>query len=207
MAGRRRAPLTRALGPRATSRREPAAAPAPLVYTAQDVARFCEVDLKTIHHWADAGKIPHHRTPGRHLRFRRNHVVAFLREHGYPLPDALTSVKPTVFVAAPPDHALRSDEVVRKLATRFSVRRFDHVVTAIASLVEAQPDAIVCALDDSTWSGEASIAALKSDVETSFTAIIVVTTDDTPVPGADLALPAASLPRLHIELAKKLAIG
>jgi excisionase family DNA binding protein len=203
MAGRRRPTLTRRIAPRA----KPAAAPSPLVYTAQDVARFCEVDLKTIHHWADAGKIPHHRTQGRHLRFRRNHVVAFLREHGYPLHDALTSVRPSVFVAAPPDHALRSDEVLRKLATRFFVRRFDHAVTAIASLVDAQPDAIVCALDDPTWRGEASVAALKSDAETSFTTLVVLVPDEATVPGADLVLPASSLSRLHIELAKKLAVG
>ena len=49
------------------------------LYTAQEVARFCEVDLKTVHHWADRGKVVHHRTDGRHLRFRRNDLVRFLK--------------------------------------------------------------------------------------------------------------------------------
>ena len=41
----------------------------PELFTASDVARFCQVDLKTIHNWADKGEIRHFRTPGRHLRF------------------------------------------------------------------------------------------------------------------------------------------
>jgi excisionase family DNA binding protein len=69
------------------------------VYTAQTVADFCEVDLKTVHHWADRGKVPHFRTDGRHLRFRRNDIVRFLRAHGYPLPEALVRARPSVALA------------------------------------------------------------------------------------------------------------
>jgi excisionase family DNA binding protein len=65
----------RARGPEKSGR-------APSVYTAQALADFCEVDLKTVHHWADRGKVAHHRTEGRHLRFRRNDVVRFPRAHG-----------------------------------------------------------------------------------------------------------------------------
>ena len=43
------------------------------LFTASQIARFCQVDLKTIHNWADRGQIQHFRTPGRHLRFRRPH--------------------------------------------------------------------------------------------------------------------------------------
>ncbi|MGB5413913.1 MAG: helix-turn-helix domain-containing protein, partial [Polyangiales bacterium] len=38
------------------------------LFTASQIARFCPVDLKTIHNWADRGRIAHFRTPGRHLR-------------------------------------------------------------------------------------------------------------------------------------------
>src|SRR6478672_3715870 len=97
------------------------------MYTAQVLADFCEVDLKTVHHWADRGKVPHFRTDGRHLRFRRNDVVRFLRAHGYPLPDALVRARPTVALAlattllegAP----LSLEELGKRLGSRFSVRR------------------------------------------------------------------------------------
>jgi excisionase family DNA binding protein len=57
--------------------------------TASDLATMCEVDLKTIHNWVDRGRIPHFRTPGRHLRFRAPDVAEFLRTWGYSVPRSL----------------------------------------------------------------------------------------------------------------------
>lgn len=57
--------------------------------TASDLASLCEVDLKTIHNWVDRGRIPHFRTPGRHLRFRAADVAEFLRAWGYTVPREL----------------------------------------------------------------------------------------------------------------------
>jgi excisionase family DNA binding protein len=54
-----------------------------------DLARLCQVDVKTIHNWCEADKLPHMRTPGRHLRFRAEDVVAFLQKYGYPVPREL----------------------------------------------------------------------------------------------------------------------
>jgi excisionase family DNA binding protein len=189
----------------------------PLLYTAQDVARFCEVDLKTIHHWADAGKIPHHRTEGRHLRFRRNHLVQFLRAHGYPLHDRLTSARPLVFLAdivrAKPDvdDAETNDDAAKKLGARFFVRRFDHAVAAIANLVAGEPDALVLSLEDPTWTGAATIAALKSRPDTSWPFVAVVTKDDddgevAARAGADLVLAANEIGRLGVHLATVLGV-
>src|SRR5258708_8104962 len=64
--------------------------------TASQFARFCHVDLKTIHNWADKGEVRHFRTPGRHLRFRRGDVLDFLRKYGYPVPESLRTAKPRV---------------------------------------------------------------------------------------------------------------
>lgn len=62
--------------------------------TASDLASLCEVDLKTIHNWVDRGRIPHFRTPGRHLRFRAADVAEFLRVWGYSVPRDLASALP-----------------------------------------------------------------------------------------------------------------
>lgn len=50
--------------------------------TARAVAELCGVELKTVHNWAIDGRLPHFRTPGRHLRFHPDAVAAFLRECG-----------------------------------------------------------------------------------------------------------------------------
>ena len=65
--------------------------------TAAEVARCCQVDMKTIHNWAGRGDLPHFRTPGRHLRFHRRDVLDFLRRYGYPIPTWLAGV-PRVMV-------------------------------------------------------------------------------------------------------------
>ncbi len=56
------------------------------LFTSSDVARFCDADVKTIHNWANAGKLAHFYTPGRHLRFRPEDVRQFLERQGFPVP-------------------------------------------------------------------------------------------------------------------------
>jgi excisionase family DNA binding protein len=167
------------------------------LYTAQDVARFCEVDLKTIHHWARAGKIAHHRTEGRHLRFRRNDIVRFLRAHGYPLHDALTSVRPVVFFA------MSADDLVKKLAQRFEVRAFPNAISSLVHLVEGEPDAFVLSASDPTWAPAQTIAALRASPNTA-SPLFVVADADASI-GADLVFSDRS--RLPAELARALAIS
>jgi excisionase family DNA binding protein len=206
MAGRGRSSLTSRKPARSSkAARVPAPVPRALLYTAQDVARFCEVDLKTIHHWADGGKIPHHRTEGRHLRFRRNHVLSFLRHHGYPIAAELASVRPTVFFA------LALDELAKKLGTRFAVRRFESALAAIAHLVAGEPDALVVSLDDPTWNGAVAVRTLKKHAETAWPALVLVTEDTARAgelsdAGADLVVTAGDLGRLSGELARTLGV-
>ena|SRR6478735_7011554 len=61
---------------------------------AADVATFCEVDLKTIHNWVDRGHIEGFRPPGRHLRFKPEVVVAFLKRQGFTVPPELLARLP-----------------------------------------------------------------------------------------------------------------
>ncbi len=50
-----------------------------------DIAAICDVDLKTIHNWADqpSQQMPSFRTPGRHLRFKPRLIVPWLQRKGY----------------------------------------------------------------------------------------------------------------------------
>lgn len=176
-----------------------------LIYGAQDLARFCEVDLKTVHHWAERGRVPHFRTAGRHLRFRRNDVVRFLRGHGYPLPEAVTSVRPRVLLA------VVHDELGKKLASRFSVRRVPHGVLALARLVADEPDAAVLSLADPTLGGLPALVALKSDPATSWIALAIVAEASLLTAakdaGADVAVAEEEAGRLPAELGRFLASG
>jgi hypothetical protein len=185
------------------------------MYTAQVLADFCEVDLKTVHHWADRGKVAHFRTDGRHLRFRRNDVVRFLRAHGYPLPDALGRARPSVALALGPalleTGALSLEDLTKRVGSRFSVRRHASGVSAVAHLVAEAPDAVVLAHVDATLGFPAVLDALKEDPATAWMILAVVVTGDdpaaTPLASADIVLTARDIARLPGELARPLAVA
>ncbi|HSO38711.1 MAG TPA: helix-turn-helix domain-containing protein [Labilithrix sp.] len=188
---------------------------APSVYTAQAMADFCEVDLKTVHHWADRGKVAHFRTEGRHLRFRRNDVVRFLRAHGYPLPDALVRARPTVALALGPavfeGNALTLDDFAKRLGSRFAVRRHASAAIAVAHLLADAPDALLVAHEDLTLGLAPAVAALKADPELSWSVIAVVAheeiLDSLRAAGADVAVATRDVAKLTGELARTLAVA
>jgi excisionase family DNA binding protein len=192
-----------------------ASARAPSVYTAQALADFCEVDLKTVHHWADRGKVPHFRTDGRHLRFRRNDVVRFLRAHGYPLPDALVRARPTIALALGASSfegtALTLDELAKRLGSRFAVRRHASAAVALAHLLADAPDALVLAHDDATLGFPSAVAALKADPALSWIVIAIVAESDlleaVRAAGADVVIAGHDVAKLSGELARTLAVS
>jgi excisionase family DNA binding protein len=119
----------------------PANTQQPELFTASDVARFCQVDLKTIHNWADKGEIRHFRTPGRHLRFRRLDVLDFLRKYGYPIPEVLRMGKPKVVIIDEDPQVLAA--LRRTLSRRFDLTTFQDPFDALVAVGSLQPDALI----------------------------------------------------------------
>ena len=109
--------------------------------TAVQVARYCGVDLKTIHNWVNKGKIPFRRTAGRHLRFRPLDVVDFLRAYGMDLPDALRHVRLHVVVVDPDVETLAA--VRRPISRRFEIAICPHVIDGLLAVAMHLPDVLV----------------------------------------------------------------
>jgi excisionase family DNA binding protein len=134
------------------------------LFTASQIARFCQVDLKTIHNWADRGQIPHFRTPGRHLRFRRPHVLDFLRKYGYPIPEELDAGRPRIALLT--NGLGQRGEVARALQSSFDVVEYENAVAALLHIGEQPPDALVLAADLGPLRGAEIIQALMKDENT-----------------------------------------
>ncbi len=148
----------------------------PELFTASDVARFCQVDLKTIHNWADKGEIRHFRTPGRHLRFRRLDVLDFLRKYGYPIPEVLKMGKPKV-VAVDDDPAVLA-ALRRTLSRRFELTTFQDPFDALVAVGNLQPDALVLDVKMPGLDGVRCLERLKSIDATSHIRCIVYSTHE-----------------------------
>jgi excisionase family DNA binding protein len=109
--------------------------------SATQVARFCGVDLKTIHNWANKGKIPGTRTAGRHLRFRPLDVVDFLRAYEFGIPEALRSLRLRVLVVDADVETLATAR--RVLGRRFDVTTAAHVIDGLLAISAHPPDVVV----------------------------------------------------------------
>ena len=131
----------------------------PELFTASDVARFCQVDLKTIHNWADKGEVRHFRTPGRHLRFRRLDVLDFLRKYGYPIPEVLRLGKPKVVAVDDDPNILAA--LRRMLSRRFELTTFQDPFDALVAVGNLQPDALILDVKMSGLDGMRLLERLK----------------------------------------------
>jgi excisionase family DNA binding protein len=129
------------------------------LFTASQIARFCQVDLKTIHNWADRGQITHFRTPGRHLRFRRPHVLDFLRKYGYPIPEELEADRPRVALLV--DGVDGKARVLSSLQSMFEVVDYPDALAGLLQIGEQPPDAVVLGAKVGHLSGAEIIEALK----------------------------------------------
>lgn len=130
------------------------------LFTASEVARFCQVDLKTIHNWADRGEIRHFRTPGRHLRFRRVDVLDFLRRYGYPIPDVLKQGKPRV--ALLDDDAASARQVHSALSEQFEVSVYENPIEALLRIGAEPPDVVVLEETLGAMDGPRIVSALQA---------------------------------------------
>jgi excisionase family DNA binding protein len=128
-------------------------------FTASEVAQFCQVDLKTIHNWAEKGDIHHFRTPGRHLRFRTVDVLDFLRKYGYPIPELLQASKPRVLLLE--DDVQLAERSARALHDQFEVAVLHDPVRALLAIATDPPDALVVGDEVGGLSGMRIIESLQ----------------------------------------------
>lgn len=169
------------------SRRRAALSAPRALFTAEDVARFCEVDAKTIHAWAARGLIPETRTQGRHRRFRRSDVVRLLRAHGYPLHVDLRGDPPRLAVFSDPPRA--RGELEARLRGRFELVVNADPIGGLLELRQAEADALLL-FADGTLATPSLVARLRSHPATRhlFVACVAPSAshDDFAAAGADV---------------------
>jgi excisionase family DNA binding protein len=128
--------------------------------TASDLAALCEVDLKTIHNWVDRGRIPHFRTPGRHLRFRAADVAEFLRAWGYSVPRELARMSSRVVMVV--GNKDTSAHVTRALGEGATIRFASHPYDALIFAGAEPADAFV--VDARVTAGEIDVNAMMEAI-------------------------------------------
>src|SRR5207248_5320680 len=129
-----------------------------------------------IHNWANKGKLPHARTEGRHLRFRRVELLAFLRAYEYPIPAALRDARPRVVLFDADAASMAASK--RALAKRFEVIACGDAVEALVAIGASDPDAAVLDVGLGVIDVLHCIAAMRASHATSHVRIVAIAADD-----------------------------
>jgi excisionase family DNA binding protein len=111
------------------------------LFTAPQVAKICSTDLKTIHNWVNRGEIKSFRTPGRHLRFRREDILDFLTRFGYPIPDGFSPAKQRIVLFDNNEASMKS--LKRLLSREFEIEAFLDLVDATLAIGRNPPDLVL----------------------------------------------------------------
>jgi excisionase family DNA binding protein len=176
------------------------------LFTAADAARFCRVDLKTIHNWAARGKLRHYKTDGRHVRIQRVDLVAFMRHYEMPLPSALAEGKPHV-VAIDGDAAALA-RLCRALEKRFVLDGYEHAVDALVAIGATPPQALVVTAPLAGVDVARVVARLHAVERTAHVRVVVLADEsDDDVKGAARTIARDKLAVAHVREALESITG
>lgn len=156
----------------------------PTYYTTYQVAKFFGVSLPTVVNWVNSGLLVAHRTPGGHRRLARNDVIAFAREHDYPLAkDLIDNGDGRKKVLVVDDEQDFSDLVREYLSVKggFEVEVADSGFQAGFTVARFKPDLILMDLMMPDMDGFEVHRTLRDDPETRHIPVIACTAYRDPV--------------------------
>lgn len=152
-------------------------------YGTTAVAALCELDLASVHRWIRQGHLTAVRTPGGHLRLRRDDVLDFLRRHEFPVPPELTAGLLRV-VAVDADAAWRG-EIAAMLRRSFEVTAYADPLDALLAIGRDHPDGVVLDTTGDALDLSRLVRVLRARDDLHHTRIVVFS-NATPTPvGAD----------------------
>jgi len=150
----------------------------PKYYTTFQVAKYLGVSLPTVVNWVKSGLLDAHRTPGGHRRIAHNDVIAFAREHNYPLArelmDAGNTARKVLVVDDEPDF---SEMVKEYLVAKggFDVEVADSGFQAGIAVARFKPDVILIDIMMPDMDGFEVHRTLRSDPDTRHIPVVACT--------------------------------
>lgn len=100
------------------------------IYTTHDLSRLLHVNPRSVINWIEQDLLQSFRTPGGHRRVRHEDLLAFLRKHKIPMPEALSSGSFSVLV-------VEDDEDVSKMIQTFLAEQNGYKVSSAADGISA----------------------------------------------------------------------
>lgn len=150
----------------------------PVYYTTYQVAKFLGVSLPTVVNWVNSERLRAHRTPGGHRRIAHNDIIAFAREHDYPLaPELLHAPGDRTRILVVDDENDFSEMVREYLVLKgdFDVEVADSGFQAGFAVARFKPDLILMDLLMPDMDGFEVHRTLRSNPDTRHVPVIACT--------------------------------
>jgi excisionase family DNA binding protein len=113
------------------------------IYTTHEVSRLLHVNPRSVINWIEQSLLPSYRTPGGHRRIRRDDLLAFLRKHQIPTPEALVEGKFNVLIV---DDELEIVDLMKTFLLRqggYDVATASDGITALLEVGRTKPDLLI----------------------------------------------------------------
>jgi excisionase family DNA binding protein len=113
------------------------------IYTTHEVSRLLHVNPRSVINWIEQSLLPSYRTPGGHRRIRRDDLLAFLRKHQIPTPEALVEGKFNVLIV---DDEQEIVDLIKTFLVRqggYDVTSASDGITALLEVGRLKPDLLI----------------------------------------------------------------
>ena len=151
------------------------AIPKPLSTT--KVATYCHVSHAAVCNWVKAGKLKAYRTPGGQYRIEPKVLVAFMKQHGMPMPEELSPkrVQRIIVVDDEPQIVELATRALGSEGVGYEVESAPDGYTAGRLVSSLRPELVLLDIRMPGVDGFAVCENIKSDPETKDTKVLIVT--------------------------------
>lgn len=144
-------------------------------YTTHEIARYCGVYPSSVVRWIHEGHLKAHHTPGGHQRVGRAELIRFLKAHGTPVPDEVSTPQSRVLVVDDDrDTARLIERAFSRHPERFLVETCRDGVEALVRIGQNPPDLLVLDLVLPKLDGFQVCRVLKAMPQTKKTRIVLI---------------------------------
>ena len=165
----------------------------PALLRASQLARFWNLNPRTLHVWIREGRLPAIRSPGNHFRLRVADVRAFCEREGLPVPPFVSPPSRRVVVAAAPLPLRRA--LARAIKTAAVIHPFADRYEALVAAAAERTDVFATSAQD----GFDAAAAVRALACTPATSHVIVVAFNVPTPARALGLEKAGARRAILE--------
>lgn len=151
--------------------------PIPKPLSTTKVATHCHVSHAAVCNWVKAGKLKAYRTPGGQYRIEPKVLVAFMKEHGMPIPEELSPkrVQRIIVVDDEPQIVELASRALGSEGAGYEVASAPDGYTAGRLVSSLRPELVLLDIRMPGVDGFAVCENIKSNPETKHTKVLIVT--------------------------------